>query len=131
VDFIETTCGGTAVSINSTGLSDLEFGLVVVSPKKAALILGCSQGHIYALINRGEPEGLLSYLDDGGRRKILLASILRYQARQLAASLTEQGPAKNGKIAKASEAALKGARARRMEKARRIARAKATTEATA
>jgi hypothetical protein len=31
------------VSITSTGLSDLEFALVVVSPKKAALILGCSQ----------------------------------------------------------------------------------------
>jgi hypothetical protein len=113
-------------------LSDAELALAAVSPKKAAVILDCSDTYLYDLLDKGEAGGgLTSYLD-GGRRKVLLASIARYQARLLAASTTPQGPVKNhGKIAKASQAGLNAVRERRLQKARelRAAREAATTTA--
>jgi hypothetical protein len=113
-------------------LSDIELALAAVSPKKAALILSCSETRLYDLLNLSEAKGgLASYLD-AGRRKVLLASIARYQARLIEASTTPQGPAKNhGKIAKASKAGLEAVREKRLQKARemRAAREAATTTA--
>jgi hypothetical protein len=120
------------VSICSTGLSDIEYGLASVGPEKARAILDCNLTYLYALIDRGEPNGgLASYLD-GNRRKIPLASIARYQTRLLAASAGDgtKGPVKlYDKIARASEAGLKAARKRRMQRARQL-HAAATEVAT-
>jgi hypothetical protein len=52
---------------------------LVVRPKQAWLMLGCSHDSGYKLLERGELD---TYLD-GGARKITVASIKRYIARQL------------------------------------------------
>jgi hypothetical protein len=38
-------------------LSDAEFGLAVVKPKRAAAILACSETYIYDLINLASRKG--------------------------------------------------------------------------
>jgi hypothetical protein len=115
------------VSISSTGLSDIEFGLASVSLEKARAILDVSLTYLYDLVNRGEAGGgLASYLE-GNRRKIPLASIARYQKRLLEASAGDgtKGPTKlTGKIEKASKAGLVAVRKRRLEKARELRPAK-------
>jgi hypothetical protein len=90
----------------STGLSDLEFGPLVVSPKKAAIMLDCGLTKIYQLI---DDEVLESYLDNGSR-KITVASIRQHIEKHLAS-----GPAKlHRKIAAATESSLTARRARRV-----------------
>ena len=67
------------MSICSTGLSDWEFGPLVVKPKLAWKMLQCSNTRGYELINAGELD---SYLD-GRSRKITVESIERYIAQRL------------------------------------------------
>jgi excisionase family DNA binding protein len=67
------------MSVQSTGLSDDEVALVV-SPKRACIMLNMSPPTLYELINSGKLE---SY-KDGASRKITVASIKRHIAGQLA-----------------------------------------------
>jgi hypothetical protein len=98
----------------TTGLSDLGFGPLVVSPKKAAIMLDCGLTKIYQLI---DDEVLESYLDNGSR-KITIASIRRHIEKHLAA-----GPAKlHRKIAAATESSLTTRRARHAAKSAAEAR---------
>jgi hypothetical protein len=69
------------MSIHSTGLSDWE-GALVVKPKVAWKMLGCSNTRGYELINAKELDTFL----DGRSRKIVVASIHRYIERRLAAN---------------------------------------------
>jgi hypothetical protein len=92
------------MSVTSTGLSDYEFGPLVVSPKKAAIMLDCGLTKIYQLIDAGALE---SYLDNGSR-KITVASIRHHIAARLA-----DGPGTlHHKIAAATESSLMMRRAR-------------------
>jgi hypothetical protein len=54
------------MSISSTGLSDWEFGPLVVKPKIAWKMLNCSNTHGYELLAAGELQSFL----DGRSRKI-------------------------------------------------------------
>jgi hypothetical protein len=67
------------MSTESTDLSDWESALVV-KPKTAWKMLACSNTRGYELINAKELDSFL----DGRSRKITVASIHRYIARQLA-----------------------------------------------
>jgi excisionase family DNA binding protein len=69
------------MSTQSTGLSDWE-GALLVKPKAAWRMLGCSNTHGYELLAAGE----LDSFRDGRSRKITVESIRRYIARRLAAS---------------------------------------------
>ena len=98
----------------SAGLSDLECGPLVVSPKKAAIMLDCGLTKIYQLI---DDEVLESYLDNGSR-KITVASIRQHIEKHLAAA-----PAKlHRKIAVATESSLTTRHARRATKSAAEAR---------
>jgi len=55
---------------------------LVVTPKEAARLLALSPGSLYGLMRAGELESFR----DGRSRKIIMASIERYVARQLAAA---------------------------------------------
>jgi hypothetical protein len=66
------------VSIQSTGLGDDER--LVVSPRRAAVMLDCGVTRLYELIANREIE---SY-KDGAARKVIVASIRDYVARKLA-----------------------------------------------
>ena len=66
------------MSIQSTGLSDDER--LVVSPRRAAVMLDCGVTRVYELIASRQIE---SYRD-GASRKIVVASIRAYVARKLA-----------------------------------------------
>jgi hypothetical protein len=68
------------MSIHSTGLCDWESALVV-KPKVAWKMLGCSNTRGYELIKAKE----LDSFRDGRSRKITVDSIRRYVARRLAA----------------------------------------------
>jgi hypothetical protein len=74
------------MSICSTGLSDWEFGPLVVKPKLAWKMLQCSNTRGYELLNAGELDSFL----DGRSRKITVESIQRYIARRLAAECKSQ-----------------------------------------
>jgi hypothetical protein len=105
------------MSITSTGLSDYEFGPLVVRPKKAAAMLACGITQLYVLINRGDLKSFL----DGHARKITVESIRRYIAKQLAASNSGDEPNKlHGKIRPATVASLATRRARRAKPAVKI-----------
>lgn len=65
------------MSICSTGLGDLSP--LVVSPKKACVMLDCSMTQFYKLLNTGQIE---SYCD-GKSRKAIVASINAHIARKL------------------------------------------------
>ena len=67
------------MSIGSTGLSDWEFGPLVVKPKTAWKMLSCSNTRGYELLAAGELDSFL----DGRSRKITVDSIRRYIARRL------------------------------------------------
>jgi excisionase family DNA binding protein len=67
------------MSIGSTGLSDWEFGRLLVKPKEACRLLACGNTRLYELIAAGELEAFL----DGRSRKITTASIHRYIAQKL------------------------------------------------
>jgi len=74
------------MSTQSTGLSDWE-GTLLVKPKTAWRMLGCSNTHGYALLAAGE----LDSFRDGRSRKITVESIRRYIARHLAVSTGNSG----------------------------------------
>jgi hypothetical protein len=77
------------MSICSTGLSDCEFGPLVVKPKGACRMLGCGITRLYELLNAGELDSFL----DGRTRKITTASIRLYVAKRLAlAHRTDEEP---------------------------------------
>jgi hypothetical protein len=96
------------MSIQSTGLSDWE-GALVVKPKVAWKMLGCSNTFGYQLLKARE----LDSYHDGRSRKIIVASIHRYIQRRLAATTKQLAP---------TEAAyLKGRRRGRPRKAERPA----------
>jgi len=67
------------MSITSTGLSDWQFGPLVVKPKVAWAMLQCSNTRGYELLAAGELESFL----DGRSRKITVDSIHAYIARRL------------------------------------------------
>ena len=67
------------MSIPSTGLSDWQFGPLVVKPKVAWAMLQCSNTRGYELLAAGELESFL----DGRSRKITVDSIRAYIARRL------------------------------------------------
>ena len=68
------------MSTLSTGLPDWE-GALVVKPKVAWKMLGCSNTRGYELLKAKELDSFL----DGRSRKITIDSIRRYIARRLAA----------------------------------------------
>jgi len=68
------------VSIHSTGLSADEP--LVVSPRRARLLLDCGNTRLYELIGARELESF----KDGKSRKITLASIKAYIARRIESS---------------------------------------------
>jgi hypothetical protein len=70
------------MSTCSTGLSDWDFGRLVVKPKDACRMLACGNTRLYELLASGELESFL----DGCSRKITVESIRRYVARRLIAS---------------------------------------------
>jgi hypothetical protein len=70
------------MSIQTAGRSKDSAEALVVKPARACQMLSCGRTHLYALITAGELDSFL----DGGARKILVASIHRYIARQLAAA---------------------------------------------
>jgi hypothetical protein len=80
------TWSNDPMSVRSTTLSDWE-GALVVKPKVAWKMLGCSNTHGYALLAAGE----LDSFRDGRARKITVASIHRYIARRLAESMGKRG----------------------------------------
>ena len=65
------------MSIQSTGLGGDEP--LVVSPRRAAFMLNCGVTRVYELINGRQ----LDTYKDGASRKIVIASIRAYIARQL------------------------------------------------
>ena len=65
------------MSIGSTGLSDWEFGRLLVKPKEACRLLAT---RLYELIAAGELEAFL----DGRSRKITTSSIHQYIEQKLA-----------------------------------------------
>jgi hypothetical protein len=73
------------MSICSTGLGESDT-ILVVSPKGACRMLGCSITRLYELLNARE---IVSYRD-GKSRKILVASIRSYIDRQIAAEETKE-----------------------------------------
>jgi hypothetical protein len=76
------------MSTQSAGLSDWE-GALLVKPKAAWQMLGCSNTHGYKLLAAGEIESFC----DGRARKIVVASIHRFIARRLAESMGKRrGP---------------------------------------
>jgi len=81
------------MSTQSTGLSDWE-GALLVKPKAAWRMLGCSNTHGYKLLACGELESFR----DGRARKITVASIHRYIARRLAESTGKRGRGRPPKI---------------------------------
>jgi excisionase family DNA binding protein len=81
------------MSTQSTGLSDWKDTLLV-KPKTAWRMLGCSNTHGYALLAAGE----LDSFRDGRARKITVASIHRYIARRLAESTGKRGRGRPRKI---------------------------------
>jgi hypothetical protein len=93
----------------STGLSDSELGPLVVSPKKAAIMLDCGLTRVYQLI---DDSVLVSFLD-GHSRKITVESIRQHIADRLKASSEKL----HGKIAAATESSLATRRGRQMANA--------------
>jgi len=81
------------MSTQSTGLSDWE-GALLVKPKAAWRMLGCSNTHGYKLLAAGELESFR----DGRARKITVASIHGYIARHLAESTGKRGRGRRRKI---------------------------------
>jgi hypothetical protein len=67
------------MSAGSTGLSESEFGPLVVKPKTAWKMLGCGNTRGYELLAAGELDSFL----DGRSRKITVASISAYITRRL------------------------------------------------
>jgi hypothetical protein len=94
------------MSTNSTGFSDWE-GALVVKPKIAWKMLGCSNTRGYQLLKAKE----LDSFRDGRSRKITVESILRYIARQLASTdnsvCTNAQPRRRGRPQKPTEAERK------------------------
>jgi excisionase family DNA binding protein len=88
------------MSTHSKGLSDGE-GTLLVKPKTAWRMLGCSNTHGYALLAAGE----LDSFRDGRARKITVASIHRYIARHLAESMGKRGQGRPRKIISAQPVA--------------------------
>jgi ribosomal protein L19E len=70
------------MSIHSTGLGEDEP--LVVSPRRTASMLDCGLTKVYQLINDDEVDSF----KDGASRKIVVASIKAYIARQLERSRT-------------------------------------------
>ena len=68
------------MSIGGTGLSDWEFGRLLVKPKEACRLLACGNTRLYELIAAGELEAFL----DGRSRKITTSSIHQYIEQRLA-----------------------------------------------
>jgi excisionase family DNA binding protein len=73
------------MSIQSTGRSHWEA--LLVKPKAAWLMLGCSNSHGYKLLASGEIESF----HDGRSRKITVASIHKYIARKVAEDSGKRG----------------------------------------
>ena len=81
------------MSSHSTDLSDWEVPLVV-KPKTAWKMLACGNTRGYELLAAGELETFM----DGRSRKITVASIRAYIARQLAsANRTKDEPRRRGR----------------------------------
>jgi excisionase family DNA binding protein len=66
-------------SICSTGLSDHEFGPLVVKPREACQLLRCGITRLYELLAAGELESFV----DGRSRKITTKSVRSYIAKRL------------------------------------------------
>jgi len=81
------------MSIHSTDASEWE-GALLVKPKTAWRMLGCSNTRGYALLAAGELESFR----DGRSRKITVASIHRYIARHLAESIGKRGRGRPRKV---------------------------------
>jgi hypothetical protein len=88
------------MAIHSIGTSDSQ-GALVVKPRVAWRMLGCSNTHGYALLAAGE----LDSFRDGRARKITVASIHRYIARHLAESMGKSGRGRPRKIISAQPVA--------------------------
>lgn len=67
-------------------ISCLDEVALVVSPKKAASILDVGLTRVYELIN----EGAIESYRDGKSRKLIVASLKAYIARQIEAEATKQ-----------------------------------------
>jgi excisionase family DNA binding protein len=67
------------MSICSTGLSDFEFGPLVVKPRDACRLLSCGITRLYELLAAGELDSFM----DGRSRKITTKSIHSYVAKRL------------------------------------------------
>jgi hypothetical protein len=65
------------VSIQNTELSDHER--LVVSPRRAALMLDCGVTRVYEMMN----DGKLQSFKDGAARKITVESLRQYVASKL------------------------------------------------
>jgi hypothetical protein len=103
------------VSPYSTGLSDCEFGPLVVKPKEARRMLACGNTRLYELLNAGELDSFL----DGRARKITIGSIRAYIAKRLqsADGVAPQRPP-HSKTERATAASL-AARKRRIQRCSR------------
>jgi hypothetical protein len=67
------------MSVQCARPNDWEVGPLLVKPKIAWKMLGCSNTRGYELLNSGELESFL----DGRSRKITVESIRRYISRRL------------------------------------------------
>lgn len=67
-------------------VEDIGFEIISTSPKNARKAIGCGNTRFYELINSGEIQ---SYTD-GRSRKILVASLRDYVARQVEAEASKE-----------------------------------------
>jgi hypothetical protein len=103
------------MSICSTGLSDGEFGPIVVKPKEARRMLACGNTRLYELIAAHELESFV----DGRSRKITTKSIFAYIAKHLRpATDAEPGRLAHNQMERATAASL-AARAHRKTRRQR------------
>jgi hypothetical protein len=84
-----------------------EIEPLVVKPRVAWRMLGCSNTHGYALLNAGELESFR----DGKSRKIVVKSIHDYIARRLAVAATQnaKNPMEGATAARMAKRASAGA----------------------
>jgi hypothetical protein len=73
---------GPAVADEPSGIGELEPAPLVVKPKVAWRLLGCSHTYGYGLLASGELESFKA----GKARKITMASIRSYVTRQIEAA---------------------------------------------
>jgi hypothetical protein len=105
------------MSICSTGLSDWEFGPLLVKPKAACRMLACGNTRLYELLNAGELESIL----DGRSRKIITKSIFAYIEKRLALThRTDEEPERPlcTSVDRATAASLAARRRRKVQRKR-------------